>query len=557
MNNTSVFAFALATLLSLVFPSTAFSETAPQPTESVSTWSTAYGGVDKSYDTHLLTLRDEIAPTFQTLTFHDSVTGRTMDYNLYIPEDYDSNKSYPLVLFMADASTTGKGAEAPLKQGYGGIIWATPENQAKHPSFVLVPAFAGPDNATNDDWEISQEVPMALRLLNHITFQYNVDKSRIYTTGQSMGGMVSFYLNAHYPNLFAASLFVGSQWDVKALAPLANMHFFYIVSAGDQKASAGMKALGDMLSDKGVSVASTEFSAQLPHQEQEQKIQQLLAKGEAINFVQFTKGTAPPKGNTHPGAEHMYSFDYAYQLEGVRDWLYAQRNSAYADVENIYLHDNATQAFTDFLTLAEHNNSLAQYEVGKAYQQGNGTDKNMVNALEWYKHSATLGYDRAILDLGIFYLEGKEVPQDYTLAHQYFEQAWQYGHMKAPRYLGLMAEHGLGENVDYAKAMKMYRAASDAGDITAAALIGHLYEQGLGVPQSNTDALNWYLKAAPSPEQAAANVHPRIQALLRLGYFYEHGIAVTQDKTQALLWYQVAANDQNAEAMAAVTRLSH
>lgn len=105
--------------------------------------------------------------------------------------------------------------------------------------------------------------------------------------------------------------------------------------------------------------------------------------------------------------------------------------------------------------------------------------------------------------------------------------------------------------------MKMYRAASDAGDITAAALIGHLYEQGLGVPQSNTDALNWYLKAAPSPEQAAANVHPRIQALLRLGYFYEHGIAVTQDKTQALRWYQVAANDQNAEAMAAVTRLSH
>ncbi|MBY8147513.1 SEL1-like repeat protein [Vibrio fluvialis] len=42
-----------------------------------------------------------------------------------------------------------------------------------------------------------------------------------------------------------------------------------------------------------------------------------------------------------------------------------------------------------------------------------------------------------------------------------------------------------------------------------------------------------------------------------MGYFYEHGIAVTQDKTQALRWYQVAANDQNTEAMAAVTRLSH
>lgn len=26
-------------------------------------------------------------------------------------------------------------------QGYGGIIWATDEAQAKHPAFVLVPAF--------------------------------------------------------------------------------------------------------------------------------------------------------------------------------------------------------------------------------------------------------------------------------------------------------------------------------------------------------------------------------------------------------------------------------
>jgi predicted peptidase len=61
-----------------------------------------------------------MAPKFQTLKFDDKITGKTMTYNLYIPEDYDQRKSYPLVLFMADASTTGKGAEAPLKQGYGG-----------------------------------------------------------------------------------------------------------------------------------------------------------------------------------------------------------------------------------------------------------------------------------------------------------------------------------------------------------------------------------------------------------------------------------------------------
>jgi predicted peptidase len=94
-------------------------------------------------------------------------TGKTMTYSLYVPKDYDKSICYPLVLFMADGSTTGKGSEAPLKQGYGAIIWATEESQAKNPCFVLVPAYAGPRNIVNDNWEVSDEVDMTLRLLDY------------------------------------------------------------------------------------------------------------------------------------------------------------------------------------------------------------------------------------------------------------------------------------------------------------------------------------------------------------------------------------------------------
>lgn len=116
---------------------------ASTPTASTSKWDDSYGGVDKSYDTNLLKLRSEIAPRFQQLTYQDSVTGRSMAYNLYIPKGYQPGKSYPLIMFIADASTVGRGVKAPLMQGYGGIIWATDESQAKHPAFVLVPSFAG------------------------------------------------------------------------------------------------------------------------------------------------------------------------------------------------------------------------------------------------------------------------------------------------------------------------------------------------------------------------------------------------------------------------------
>ena len=287
-------------------------------------WDSSYGGADKSYDTNLLQLREKVVPRFQQLEFHDETAGRTMAYNLFIPKNYDQNKSYPLVLFMADASTVGRGVIAPLMQGYGGIIWATDESQAKHQSFVLVPSFSGPENVTNDDWKVSEELDVALRLLQHIVSQYSVDPNRLYTTGQSMGGMISFYLNANYPDLFAASLFVGSQWDVQVLEPLSKMNFFYIVSAADPKASVGMNELGSMLEDDGVTFATVTFSAKLPASEQENEIKNLLAQKKSINFVRFTKGTVIPEGDTGKGAEHMYSFDYAYQLETVRDWLFSQ-----------------------------------------------------------------------------------------------------------------------------------------------------------------------------------------------------------------------------------------
>lgn len=313
-------------LLALAFLGASFEAVKNEPALSLQqeTWNRAYGGADKSYDTNLLKMRELIAPLFQTLKYDDVLTGKTMTYSLYIPRNYDPAIKYPLVLFMADGSTTGKGPESPLKQGYGGIIWATAESQEKNPCFVLVPSYEGPQNTVNDNWEVTYEVDMTLRLLQDVISRYSIDKKRLYTTGQSMGGMMSFYFNANHPGLFAASIYVGSQWDVNVLEPLAGTKFFYIVSAGDPKASAGMNSLGNMFKEKGVVFGTTEFSARLPRDEQENQILSLLEKGNNINFVQFTKGTVVPENSSSKGGEHMYSFDYAYQLESVRDWLFRQ-----------------------------------------------------------------------------------------------------------------------------------------------------------------------------------------------------------------------------------------
>lgn len=276
--------------------------------------------INKDSDSTFVSLKNESLGKFKQLTFEDAETGKTMEYNLLVPEGYDGTKSYPLVLFMADASTVNKGVTTPLTQGYGALEFASDRDQQKHPSFVLVPQYT---TWTVGEGEVkSEEVEMTIRLLKTVMAQYKVDENRIYITGQSMGGMMSFYFNITHPDLFAASLFVSCQWDTSKMKDFGNKKFFYIVAGGDEKASGGMRNLSMVLKEQNVKVDSATWSAKLPQEEQERFAEELIAKGNTVNFIKFEKGTVLPESGK--GMEHMASFDYAYKLTAVRDWLFEQ-----------------------------------------------------------------------------------------------------------------------------------------------------------------------------------------------------------------------------------------
>ncbi len=277
--------------------------------------------INKEADSTFVRLKQETLGKFKQLTFNDPQTGKTMEYNLLVPEGYDGTRGYPLVLFMADASTVGKEPTAPLTQGYGALEFASDRDQRLHPSFVLVPQYT--DWAVQDDWSTTDEVEMTIRLLEAICRQYNVDTNRLYTTGQSMGGMMSFYFNITHPDLFAASLFVSSQWDTSKMQDFGRKHFFYIVAGGDQKAYGGMQDLAKVLKANEARVDSASWSAKLPSEEQERLAEELIARGSDINFIKWEAGSVLPE--TGRAMEHMASFDYGYKIAAVRDWLFRQR----------------------------------------------------------------------------------------------------------------------------------------------------------------------------------------------------------------------------------------
>ena len=282
------------------------------------------GQTDKSSDTELQAMIAGVAPKFQLLTYEDEETGTALQYQLYVPESYDESESYPLIQFIPDASVVGRDADYVLTQGWGGLIWATDEEQAKHPAFVVVPVFT--ETIVDDSFNHSEQIEVAVRLIQSLTEAYSIDTNRLYTTGQSMGGMTSFYLNTAYPDLFAASLFVGSQWDNSILNVLEDKKFFYIVAAGDPKASEGQAGLKEVFDRDQASYSSAEWSAQDPQETQNTAVETMLSEGNKANFVTFSLGSTTADGSTGSSmaGEHMTSFDYAYKIEAVRDWLFQQ-----------------------------------------------------------------------------------------------------------------------------------------------------------------------------------------------------------------------------------------
>lgn len=277
--------------------------------------------VDKSADSTLQAMIKDIVPLFRQEKYNVPGGEEVIEYNLYVPKKLESGKKYPLVLFVADASTVDQDVKVPLTQGYGALVWATDESQQKNPCFVLVPEMSA--GATNDKYEHSKQVDDVIGLVNKIVADYPVDAARLYSTGQSMGGMMAMYYDVAYPDIFAASIFVDSHWDQASFPELVKHKFIWFIAGDGGKAYPTMKPMEAAAEKAGVQYTYAGWSARLPMERQDQLAATMLQKGAPINIFQFDTGSVLPEGVQ--GMDHMYSFDYAYRNTAARDWLFQQR----------------------------------------------------------------------------------------------------------------------------------------------------------------------------------------------------------------------------------------
>lgn len=117
-------------------------------------------------------------------------------YTVHIPTNYEPGSSLPLVINMH-----GFGSNRQQQQLYANMDPIADENNF----FIVYPD--GVSSAWNVGWDFgstADDVGFINALIDQLIADYNIDNDRVYSTGMSNGGFMSYVLVCELPNRIAA-----------------------------------------------------------------------------------------------------------------------------------------------------------------------------------------------------------------------------------------------------------------------------------------------------------------------------------------------------------------
>lgn len=140
-------------------------------------------------------------------------------------------------------------------------------------------------------------------------------------------------------------------------------------------------------------------------------------------------------------------------------WIVCLAAPVWADFkagEEAYRHGDYAKALHEWQPPAEQGHADAQYHLGLLYANGQGVQKDDVQAWQWYEKAAVQGHAEAQANLGILYDYGRGVQQDFKVAVYWLRLSAKQGNDSAQRRLGFMYERGAGVQQDYVQAYMWY-----------------------------------------------------------------------------------------------------
>ena len=165
-----------------------------------------------------------VTPIPQTGIYLDTswINGQdTLLYRMLLPNDFDYNKKYPVVLFLHGMGERGTDNKTQLVHGSKLFL----DSIDRYPGIIILPQCPPTDYWANLDrshfdedslrlfkYRLDQSphptLGMVMELLKQLIQQSYIDSSRIYLSGLSMGAMGAYDILWRMPNTFAVCMLV-------------------------------------------------------------------------------------------------------------------------------------------------------------------------------------------------------------------------------------------------------------------------------------------------------------------------------------------------------------
>ncbi len=186
----------------------------------------------------------------------------------------------------------------------------------------------------------------------------------------------------------------------------------------------------------------------------------------------------------------------------AQDLIFAAQLYAQYSLGRLYeagrgVPQDSNEAVRWYRRAADQELDLAQLQLVRIYRQGSGAvAPNLPESTKWLERVAQGGNVGAMTDLGTAYLQGIGVEKNAKTAHDWYERAAAYGNAEALYNLGLLYQSGFSGTPDPVRAADYYNKAANRKSGRAMLALGDLYFAGRGVPRNPVQALVWYELAA-------------------------------------------------------------
>lgn len=163
---------------------------------------------------------------------------------------------------------------------------------------------------------------------------------------------------------------------------------------------------------------------------------------------------------------------------------------------------------------AANGDASAQFEVAARLAEGNGTDQNYAQAMQWYQRSAAKGFAQSQYRLGTFYERGLGVKKDAERAKTWYLRAAESGNVKAMHNVAVLSTSGEHGEPDFKLAAPWFEKAAEFGLADSQYNLGVVLENGLAGKTDRVAAYKWYALAAKTGDKDATDRRDALKSAL-------------------------------------------